>query len=252
MCFTLSVSQTAQTAASSWQGNVYASFLQNVSSALGSHGECNTEVFSHRVGVQLEGWEASEETKLLAGCRPCIECSSYNQTRCNSPLFNLVSVSPDSCCSSSARPFKKWSPWRAFISYEETKHPDLFGNISPDSRQPLNTQYEIYCLTAIHKSFSVCLCLQMWFFVFSVQLSGCVNRKAVQSSGRLKSPHQHPSMKHHWSASQRAVRNTHRSRWLFVPLPPADTYTYTNYTAATLLRPSDFLHRVFISVLYNT
>lgn len=41
-------------------------------------------VFLHSVGVQLEGWEASEETKLLAGCRPYSECSSYNQTsRCS-------------------------------------------------------------------------------------------------------------------------------------------------------------------------
>lgn len=62
--------------------NMHISFLLNISSVLGSHDESNMEVFSHRVGVQLEGWEASEETKLLAGCRPYSECSSYNQTRC--------------------------------------------------------------------------------------------------------------------------------------------------------------------------
>lgn len=135
--------------------SAYVSFLLNISSVLGSHDECNMEVFLHRVGVQLEGWEASEETKLLAGCRPYSECSSYNQTHCISLRFNLVSahssVSSDACCVSSVRPFKKSPLYCTWIQCNETKQLHLFGNILANSRQhlkPLNTQYEsrVYCL----------------------------------------------------------------------------------------------------------
>lgn len=72
------LSQTVTPA--SWPTRVFVSLLLNLSSVLGSHDERNTEVLFHRVGVQLEGWEASEETQLLAGCRPYSEGSSYNRT----------------------------------------------------------------------------------------------------------------------------------------------------------------------------
>lgn len=133
----LELRQTKTTATLRWKRNVHVSFLLNISRVLGSHGEWNTEVFLHRVGVQLEGWEASEETKLLAGCRPYSECSSYNQTHCISLLFNLVStyssVSSESCCVSSVQPFKKSPLYCTLILWNEAKRLDLFGNTLPDS-----------------------------------------------------------------------------------------------------------------------
>lgn len=61
--------------------------------------------------VWASNWKTegpSEETKLLAGCRPRSEGSSYNQTRCISPRFNLAgarrSVSSVALRVSSVRP----------------------------------------------------------------------------------------------------------------------------------------------------
>lgn len=111
----LDVARTSTAAAGALVGGwKFPLSLRNISgrsAVFAGHAESNMEVFLHRVGVQLEGWEASEETELLDGCRPYSKGTSHNQTHRISLLFNSggahSSVSSKSRCVSSVRPFKK-------------------------------------------------------------------------------------------------------------------------------------------------
>lgn len=135
-CSVAKVQVCQTTTASSWHTNMHISFPPC------SHDESNVEVFSQRVGVQLEDWGASEETKLLAGCRPRSEGSSYNQTRCISLLFNLPdacsSVSSVSLCVSSFCPsFRPSALYCALMRHNWTQPLDPVCRISYSSKQHL-------------------------------------------------------------------------------------------------------------------